>query len=65
MKILYVSTIASTINAFMIPHIKLLIEQGHYVDIACNIDREISSSLTERGCQVFNIEFQRSPLKKK
>lgn len=64
MKVLYVSTISNTINAFMIPHIEMLVDQGHHVDIACNIDREISPKLIDRGCKVFNVEFQRSPLKK-
>ncbi|MBY0029981.1 glycosyltransferase family 4 protein [Priestia aryabhattai] len=62
MKILYVTTISNTINAFMIPHIRLLLDQGHQVDIACNINKNISIELTERGCRVFNISFQRSPL---
>jgi glycosyltransferase involved in cell wall biosynthesis len=60
MKILYVSTISNTINAFMIPHIELLLNQGHKVDIACNINKEISIYLTERGCKVYDMEFQRS-----
>ncbi|MGI6226960.1 MAG: glycosyltransferase family 4 protein [Peptococcales bacterium] len=64
MKVLYVSTISNTINAFMIPHIEMLLDQGHHVDIACNIDREISPKLIDSGCKVFNVEFQRSPLKK-
>ncbi|WP_438312463.1 glycosyltransferase family 4 protein [Sporosarcina sp. FA9] len=64
MKILYVSTLSNTINAFMIPHIKLLLEQGHHVDIACNIDRDISPILTDRGCEIFDIKFQRSPKSK-
>ena len=64
MRILYVATISNTINAFLIPHIEMLLDQGHHVDIACNIDREISSRLIERGCKVYNIEFERSPLKK-
>lgn len=65
MRILYVSTLSSTVNAFMIPHIKLLLEQGHHVDVACNIDREdISPCLTEKGCEVFDVKFQRSPTSK-
>lgn len=64
MKVLYVSTISNTINAFLIPHIELLLEQGHNVDIVCNIKRDISPILIKRGCKVFNIEFQRSPIKK-
>lgn len=64
MKILYVATLSNTINAFMIPHIQLLINQGHQVDLACNIDKEISPILTEYGCNVFDIKFQRTPLTK-
>ncbi|MCK4257777.1 MAG: glycosyltransferase family 4 protein [Halanaerobiales bacterium] len=64
MKILYVTTVSNTINAFLIPHIKFLIEQGHEVDVACNIVREINSELLSLECKVHNIEFQRSPLKK-
>ncbi|ARK32455.1 glycosyltransferase family 4 protein [Halalkalibacter krulwichiae] len=62
MKILYVTTISNTVNAFLIPHIKLLIEQGHQVDVAFNIVQEVNPELTNLGCTVHNIEFQRSPL---
>ncbi len=64
MKILYVTTISNTVNAFMIPHIKMLFEQGHHVDIACNIQREIDKGLVELGCRVHDISFSRSPLNK-
>lgn len=62
MKILYVTTVSGTINAFLVPHIKMLLEQGYQVDIACNITHPIHQELIEYGCKVFNIEFQRSPL---
>lgn len=62
MKILYVTTIASTINGFMVPHILYLLDKGHQVDIACNVDNEIDPRLTSRDCKVHHIEFQRSPL---
>lgn len=65
MKVLYVSTISNTVNTFMIPHIELLLQQGYEVDIACNIKNEISTNLTNQGCKVFNVEFQRSPFNKK
>jgi glycosyltransferase EpsD len=65
LKILYVTTISNTINAFLIPHIKLLIEQGHQVDIAFNIVQKVSPELTKLGCKIHNVEFQRSPLNKK
>lgn len=64
MKILYVSTISDTIDAFLIPHIKFLVEQGNKVDVACNIKREIRAKLVEQRCQIYNVKFQRSPIKK-
>ena len=64
MKILYVTTISNTINAFLIPHINMLTNLGHQVDIACNIVQPIKEELLDRKCGVFNLEFQRSPLKK-
>lgn len=63
MRILYVSTISNTINRFLVPHIEMLLDQGHQVDIACSIDRIIDKRLTDRGCNIFDISFQRSPLK--
>jgi len=63
MKILYITTISSTIG-FLIPHIKFFIEQGHKIDIACNVVDEIDKELIKLGCEVHNIEFQRSPIKK-
>jgi len=63
MKILYVTTISSTINAFLIPHIKILIEEGHNVDLAFNNDNGVKQELIELGCKVYEVPFQRSPLK--
>lgn len=63
MKILYITTISNTVN-FFLPHINMLLDQGHTVDIACNFVRPIDSKLIERGCRVFNINFQRSPFKR-
>lgn len=66
MKILYVTTISETINAFLIPHIKMLYEEGNVVDIACHIveNRPISEELIQLGCAVYDIPFSRSPLSK-
>lgn len=64
MKILYVTTISNTVNAFLIPHIKMLIEQGHEVDVAFNIVQEVDDKLINFGCKVHQLEFQRSPLSK-
>jgi glycosyltransferase EpsD len=64
MKILYVTTISGTVNAFLIPHIKFLIEQGNEVGVAFNTIQEVSSELIKYGCKIHQIEFQRNPLKK-
>ena len=62
MKILFVTTISNTVNAFLIPHIRMLINQGHQVDVAFNVQQEINQELLDKGCRVYNINFQRSPL---
>ena len=64
MKILYVTTISNTVNAFLIPHIKMLIDEGHQVDVAFNIEQEIKQEIYELGCKIHQLPFQRSPLKK-
>lgn len=64
MKILYVTTISDTVNAFLIPHIRFLIGQGNEVGVACNIFQEVSPDLIKLGTKVHKIEFQRNPLKK-
>lgn len=63
LKILYVTTISNTINAFLVPHIEFLVKQGHQVDIACHIVQEVNPKLDVLGCTVYDIEFDRSPLK--
>ncbi len=65
MKILYVTTISGTINSFLVPHIKLLLELGHRVDAACNDADEVSRELLELGVKAYNVEFSRSPLRLK
>lgn len=62
MKILYVSTVSNTINAFLIPHIKMLIEEGHEVDVAFNIKQEVNPEIKKMGCKVHVVSFQRNPL---
>lgn len=61
-KILYVTTIATTINAFLIPHIEMLIKKGYKVDCACFIDKDIDKKLIELGVEIYNIPFNRNPL---
>ncbi|WP_210364489.1 glycosyltransferase family 4 protein [Bacillus sp. REN3] len=64
MKILYVTTISNTVNAFLIPHIRLLLQLGHQVDVAFNIEQDIDPELLKLGCKVYNLGFKRSPIKK-
>lgn len=41
-EILYVVSLSNTINAFLIPHIKMLVDKGYQVDIACILEQEIN-----------------------
>lgn len=61
-KILYVTTIGTSINTFLVPHILHLIKKGYTVDVATNVDVDIDIKLIEKGVNVFNIPFQRNPL---
>ena len=61
-KILYVTTVSSTINAFLVPHIKHLINQGYKVDVATNITDDINADLINMGVKVFEVDFQRTPI---
>lgn len=59
-KILQVTTVSRTINAFLIPHIKEGQKQNNLLEIASNIDLEISNELSN---MVFHkISFSRNPL---
>lgn len=40
----------------------MLIDRGHKVDIACNIEKPINSELIELGCNIYNLNFSRSIL---
>lgn len=65
MKILYVTTIGSTMDFFksLVPK---LIEQGHTVDIACNDkERKVDDYFVNLGCKVYTISCTRSPISKK
>lgn len=63
MKILYVTTISNTINAFLVPHIEFLVRVGHRVDVAFHTVQDVNPKIYELGCNVHEIEFDRSPLK--
>ncbi|MDY6011306.1 glycosyltransferase family 4 protein [Clostridium sp.] len=61
-KVLYVTTVSRTINAFLVPHINMLLNDGYYVDCACSIDKELDKSLINKGVKIFDIPFNRNPL---
>lgn len=60
-KILYITTLSRTVNSFLVPHIKKIINEGNIVDCACYIDEEVDKSLTADGVRLFNIPFTRNP----
>lgn len=61
MKILYVTTLVETIEAFLIPHIKMLLEEGHSVDCACKINKDIDDDFLKNNLNFYNIDFDRNP----
>lgn len=61
MKILYVSTVLSTVNSFLIPHLVLLQREGHEVGIACNPSDSTSELADQYGIPIYPISFQRNP----
>ena len=44
-KVLYVTTVSRTINAFLIPHINMLLDNGYEVHCACSIDKPVDKEL--------------------
>lgn len=60
MKILYVTTVSSTMS-FFTEHIKMLLQGGHVVDFACNVMKPINSELVMLGCEVHDVSLNRSP----
>lgn len=62
MKILYVTTISDTVNAFLIPHIKMLVDKGHQVDVAFRTEQIVKSEILSFGCKIYDLPMQRSPL---
>ena len=61
-KVLYVTTVSRTINAFLIPHINMLLDNGYKVHCACSIDKPVDKELQRRGVKIFEVPFSRNPL---
>lgn len=60
-KILYVTTVSRTINAFLMPHIEMLLREGYKVDCACFTDKPIDRRILSRGVKVYDVPFSRNP----
>ncbi|HFU4116538.1 TPA: glycosyltransferase family 4 protein [Streptococcus suis] len=63
MKILYITTISNTLNAFLVPHIDELKKAGHTVDIACKLEQPLSQELINSTREFFELQFNRSLIK--
>ena len=61
-KVLYVTTVSRTINAFLVPHIEMLLKEGYEVQCACSIDKTVNKGLLEKGVKIYDIPFSRNPL---
>ena len=61
-RVLYVTTVSRTINAFLIPHIEMLLENEYEVHCACSIDKPVDEELLNKGVKVFEVPFSRNPL---
>ena len=60
-KVLYITTLSRTINAFLVPHIERLLSNEDKVDCACFIDKPIDRKLMARGVKIFDVPFSRNP----
>ena len=60
MKILYVTTVSMTMGFFP-KHIKMLLNEGHSVEIATNCEQPVPEIYNTLGCKVHDIPFSRSP----
>lgn len=64
MKILYVTTISGTMDFFP-AHVKMLLQNGHSVEIATSCAlKPVDPIYDELGCRVHDIPFSRSPFSK-
>ncbi len=62
MKVLYVTTVASTMVFFPV-HIQMLLEEGHEVELASNCEiRKLPDYCEQMGLKAYHIPFSRSPL---
>lgn len=60
MNILFVTTISGTMSFFP-DHIRMLQEEGHTVELACNLDAALPTTVASLECKCHHIPFSRSP----
>ncbi|MBO1299544.1 MULTISPECIES: glycosyltransferase family 4 protein [Enterococcus] len=58
------TTISNTLNAFLIPHIDMLIKEGHEVSVACSIEQSLKPFFQDHDVEVYKVPFNRSPFSK-
>lgn len=63
MKILYVTTVAGSM-VFFPEHFKMLMEEGHTVELACSCERPVRQDIADMGLKIHDIPFSRSPISK-
>lgn len=63
MKILYVTTVSSTMSFFP-EHFKMLMRDGHTIELACNCASPVRQDIADMGFIIHDIPFSRSPLSK-
>lgn len=63
MKVLYITTVLSTYESFLKPHVEKLISMGHEVELGCSLN--ISDNVNDHQIVVHSIPFSRSMLNNK
>lgn len=61
MKILYVTTVGTTMN-FFYEHFKMLIDEGNEIELAYGLEKPLSEKIRQFGFRENIISFSRSPL---
>lgn len=59
MKILMVTTISDTMNAFLVPHIQQLVALGHQVELSCRVEEKLDQSFAK--LRLHELAFHRTP----
>lgn len=63
-RVLVVTTISNTINAFLVPHIREQVRKGIEVEICCKIVKPLDRELLDLNVKIHDIPFSRSAFDK-